>query len=146
MPQFDSNVVPDVTGRLIGLPDQRYDANIRNMNISGAVTGAFEGLAVNRLAHVVIPFSANPVFDILEGSGFAITLSNNVVSSTLLNIAAGTLIAFVIRQDPTGGRTFVWPPNVSGGADIGTGPNERTVQLFYSDGLAAYAVTPGVIQ
>lgn len=135
-----------MTGRNFGLADARWDAWIRNLNVSGTVTGNFSALAINKLTHTVIPFTATPVFDIAsEGSGFEMTLTGNVTSSSIINLNPGIIVVFEFRQDATGGRTFTWPINVLGGADIGAGPNERTVQAFYSDNTNLIAISPGVI-
>lgn len=146
MPQFNNDVLPDVEGRKLGIPDQRYDAFLRDLNVSGDIIGTFSALAINRLTRSIIAFSANPIFPATQGTAFEITLTGDVVSSSITGLIAGALYAFLIKQDTTGGRTFVWPVNVSGGADIGTESLERTAQLFYSDGDNLYALTPGVIQ
>lgn len=145
MPQFSSDLIPDVSGRLLGLPDQRWDGNFRNLNVTGAISGNFDALAINRLTHVIVPYVATPVFPCAGGTGFQITLTGNVTSSTITGLVPGMLVAFLIRQDATGNRQFVWPTNLFGGATIGAGSNEYTAQLFYSDGVNLYAVSPGVI-
>jgi hypothetical protein len=142
---WDTDILPDVEGRNVGLPDQRYDGNFRNLNISGIVSGNFTGLAIFNLGQIIVPFSATPIFDALASSSFIITLTGNVTVPSIVNMKPGQLVAFVIKQDAVGGRAFPWPANVFGAADIGTGPNEITSQLFLSDGVNLYAQTPGVI-
>jgi len=60
----------------------------------------------------VVTFSATPTFDASLGNTQKITLTDNVTSSTLSNATAGETINFIICQDATGSRTFVWPTNV----------------------------------
>lgn len=145
MPRFDSDVVPNATGQTLGEPDARWNAKIKDLDISGIVTGTFLALASGSLGHQVVPFSATPTFDASQASGFEMTLTNNVTSSAITGVRPGTLVAFVIRQDGTGGRAFPWPANVFGGADIGIGANEVTTQLFYTTQTQLIAVTPGNI-
>jgi hypothetical protein len=57
----------------------------------------------------VVIFSATPVFDCSKGQKFEITLTGNVTSSTLTNLLPGMSLVFTIKQDATGGRTFVPP-------------------------------------
>lgn len=142
---YSADFVPDTTGRNLGLVDARWDGWFRNINVSGTVTGNFSALAINKLTHTVVPFSATPVFAISQGTGFQMTLTGNVTSSSISALVPGVLVVFELNQDATGGRNFVWPPNVYGGAAIGMGPNERTTQIFYSDGVNLIAVSPGVI-
>jgi hypothetical protein len=145
VPIFDSDVLPEVDGRALGNEDARWNAKIRDLDVSGIVTGNFAGLAINNIGHIIVPFSVTPIFDNSIAGGFDITLTNNVGSSAFINLRAGSLVAFVIRQDITGGRTFVWPPNVFGGADIGTDPSNITAQIFYCTGTTLIALTPGLI-
>lgn len=142
---FSGDLIPDVEGRNVGLPDQRVDVNARNMNISGTVSGTFTGLAIFNLGQTVVPFSATPIFDANASSSFIITLTGNVTFSTIANTKPGQLIAFIIKQDPTGGRSFVWPGQMKGAMDVANGSSETSTQLFISDGVNLYAVTPGVI-
>lgn len=81
-----------------------------------------------------IAFSTTPVFNAAAASGFKITLTGNVSSSTFANGAQGAvLVAFRIVQDATGGRTFTWPANVRGGGIINPGANARSLQIFALD-------------
>lgn len=142
---FHGDLVPDVEGTNVGLPDQRVDINARNLDLSGIISGTFTGLAVFNLGQSILPFSATPVFDAKTASSFIITLTGNVTSSSLINSKPGQLVALIIKQDATGGRTFVPPANLKGASDIGGGSLEISAQLFISDGVNLYAVTPGVI-
>jgi hypothetical protein len=91
-----------------------------------------------------VTFSATPTFDASLGNTQKITLTDNVTSSTLSNATAGETINFLICQDGTGSRTFVWPANVLGGMTIGSTVSTCSAQNFIFDGTNAYAVSSGV--
>jgi hypothetical protein len=93
----------------------------------------------------VVAFSATPIFDASLGNTQKITLTNNVTSSTVSNASAGQTINFLICQDGTGSRTFVWPTNVKGGVTIGSTLSTCNAQNFIFDGTNAYALSSGVI-
>jgi hypothetical protein len=92
-----------------------------------------------------VTFSATPTFDASLGNTQKITLTANVTSSTLSNATAGQALYFLICQDATGGRTFVWPTNVKGATTIGSTASTCTAQSFVFDGTNAYALAAGVI-
>lgn len=92
----------------------------------------------------IVTFSATPTFNASLGNTQKITLTGNVTSSTLSNATTGQTINFLICQDATGGRTFVWPTNVKGGMTIGSTLSTCSAQDFIFDGTNAYAVGPGV--
>jgi len=92
----------------------------------------------------VVTFSTTPTFDASLGNTQKITLTANVTSSTLSNATAGQTINFLICQDGTGSRTFVWPTNVKGAMTIGSTLSTCSAQDFIFDGTNAYAVSSGV--
>lgn len=101
------------------------------------------------LGQVTVPFSATPVFQ-GPASGFVITLTGSVSSSTLLGMSASQIVTFKIVQDPTGGRAFAWPANVINPVQIdGTGQlsaaNAIVVQSFYFDGTNLYPIGPATL-
>src|ERR1700733_8703911 len=57
----------------------------------------------------VVHLSTTPVFDLSLGTTQFIRLTGNVTSSTVINPTNGQVYTFVIEQDGTGGRSFVWP-------------------------------------
>jgi hypothetical protein len=91
-----------------------------------------------------VTFSATPTFNASLGNTQKITLTGNVTSSTLSNASTGETINFIICQDATGSRTFVWPTNVKGGMTIGATLSTCSAQDFIFDGTNAYAVSSGV--
>jgi hypothetical protein len=108
--------------------------------LAGPATGSSVGPVTARLivpadlpALVSTSFSVTPVFDASAGGSFAITLTGNVTSSSVTNPFAGATITFIITQDGTGGRTFVWPTNFRGASNIGPDANSVTVQSFIYD-------------
>jgi len=92
----------------------------------------------------VVTFSATPTFNARDGNTQKITLTGNVTSSTLSNATMGEQIHFLICQDGTGSRTFVWPTNVKGGMTIGATLSTCSAQNFIFDGTNAYALSAGV--
>jgi len=91
-----------------------------------------------------VGFSATPTFDASLGNSLKMTLTGNVTSSTLSNAQAGQQISWILCQDGTGSRTFVWPANVKGGMTISAGANTCSAQNFLYDGTNAYALSPGM--
>ena len=91
-----------------------------------------------------VTYSATPTFDASLGNTQKITLTGNVTSSTLSNATAGQSINFLICQDATGSRTFVWPTNVLGGMTIGATLSTCSAQNFIFDGTNAYALSAGM--
>jgi hypothetical protein len=108
----------------------------------GTAPAQFGGAVIAGLN--VVTFSATPTFDALKGNTQKITLTGNVTSSTLSNATAGQSINFIICQDGTGNRTFVWPSNVKGGMTIGSTASKCSAQTFVFDGTNAYALSTGV--
>src|SRR5271169_1081508 len=56
----------------------------------------------------IVAFSSTPVFNTALGTTIQITLTGNVTASALANYQHGQIITFIIAQDGTDGRTFVW--------------------------------------
>lgn len=86
---------------------------------------------------ITVAFSPTPVFDCSTANPihavFALTLTGNVTSSTLINVRQGQLVTFQLNQDGTGGHTFVWPTNVTGASNVlGENPSDSNVQSFVS--------------
>lgn len=82
---------------------------------------------------VTMPFAASEVFNCALVNGpiaFDLTLTGNVTSSFLIAPFAGQIVTFIFVQDPTGGRTFVWPSNVKNPGVINPAANSITVQSF----------------
>src|SRR6185437_5822635 len=91
-----------------------------------------------------VAFSATPVFNGTAVGAFKITLTGNVTSSTATNLVVGVLYTFIIKQDATGGRTFVWPTSFVGAMVIDGTASITNVQQFVYDGTSLYAVSAGV--
>jgi hypothetical protein len=100
---------------------------------------------------VPVTFSATPTFtpQAFASSLFTITLTGNVTSSTFTSsgVPAGTMFAFLITQDGTGGHIFTWPAVVNGGItiDASADPNATFRQVFVWDGTKLQAFSAGVI-
>ena len=91
-----------------------------------------------------VSFSATPTFDASLGNTQKITLTGNVTSSTLANASAGEQIHFFVCQDASGGHTFAWPSNLTGGMTVSSAGSTCSAQSFIFDGTNAYALSPGV--
>jgi hypothetical protein len=93
-----------------------------------------------------VTFSATPIFDASLGNTQTITLTGNVTSSTLSNSTAGEQINFIICQDGTGGRSFVWPTTVSQGPPVNLNANACTYYSAIFDGTNANPLEPAQAQ
>ncbi len=79
---------------------------------------------------VSVPYATSISFNAGTSSGFDLTLTGNVTSSTLTGQSLGQLLTFIISQDATGGRTFSWPSNVPG-QPVCPLPSSTTIQTFF---------------
>ena len=118
-------------------------------NTAGAIVGQFDAngkLASSGAAFgfTNVAFSATPVFDASVANTFKITLTGNVTSSTLVNVAPGQPVNFIVCQDATGSRTMSWPANVKGVTTIGSTASKCSAQRFVYDGTNAFATGAGV--
>jgi hypothetical protein len=145
MPRFGDDILPDVTGRSLGNQTSRFDAKLRNLDVSGTITGTFQGLAVYKLAMQNVVFNPNPTFDCSKSSSFAMLLTGTVLGPVIANAAAGQMVLFQFTQNAVGGWEFNWPANVRGGMAVGTAPGEISTQLFWFNGSTYVAITSGVI-
>jgi hypothetical protein len=57
----------------------------------------------------IVHLSTTPVFDLSLGTTQFIRLTGNVTLSIVTHPTDGQVYTFVIEQDGTGGRAFVWP-------------------------------------
>jgi hypothetical protein len=94
--------------------------------------------------YVPVPFSTTPVFIGTNNllTTFEITLTGNVISSSITNLQIGQIVNFIIHQDATGSRTFVFPPAVVNGGSIKPNPNATSVQAFVFNGFNLYPIGP----
>src|SRR5215472_7626791 len=105
-------------------------------NVAGLAT---VGFAFNQ-AITTVSFSATPTFTTTgQYQVFKMTLTGNVTSSTLdmSQVTVPSIVTFELSQDGTGGRSFVWPLNVSGGAPPNTAANSVSSQSYFWDGTTA---------
>lgn len=119
------------------------DANLATLTavLANIVTTA------DQIPPLIAPsFSSSMVFNAALASGWELTLTGNVSASTLTNVYAGQLLIFVLVQDGTGGRTFVWPSNVLNGGVLSSVANSVSIQAFFViESLNAIALTPMVV-
>lgn len=79
------------------------------------------------------PYAAVVEFDASLVKGpitFELTLTGNVESSTLIKVAPGQIVTFVLAQDAAGNRTFAWPGNVKNAQDIDPTADAVSIQSF----------------
>jgi hypothetical protein len=108
--------------------------------------GSGSGIGTAFSSTVATSFSATPTFTVpssaTTGANFKITLTGNVTSSTLASAVNGQMLNWIICQDATGGRSFVWPSTVIGGITINSvlnsEPSTCYQQTFSYDGSNAY--------
>jgi hypothetical protein len=120
------------------------DGNLPELitNLTDAIASTAQG-AQQRL--VTVAFSPTPVFDASQGDSFEIVLTGNVTSSTLVNVTPGQSLRFVIKQDATGGHTFVPPANLPQ-ATISLTASATNIQNFFVDsGSTVFADSPLII-
>jgi len=87
-----------------------------------------------------VTLSASPVFDASQCNTFTLTLgSTPVAGSTLSNAKAGQSLTFILIQDATGGRSFVWPTNVQRACTVTATAGASTVVTAVYDGVNANA-------
>jgi hypothetical protein len=97
-------------------------------------TTSQQNVSKQTVSLVTVPFSATPTFNANNAQGFKITLTGNVISSTVSNGAQGpALVLFRIVQDSVGGHAFTWPKNVRNAGPVNAAPNARSVQVFAVD-------------
>lgn len=136
-PRWDQEIWAQIK-RIKGTQLEAVDVSSLMVSPNSALAGT-----VNTVARHELIFSATPVIDLQAGNTISLELSGNVTASSLINVTDGLQVAFLICQDNTGGRDFVWPPNVSGGMRIGTTARTCSAQQFVSDGKGLYATSPG---
>jgi hypothetical protein len=143
---------------ITGAPDPRWSdeilaqlkqvkgSDLEAVDVTSLQGGPNSALALdpNASGRALVAFSKTPVFDLGAASTQSITLSGDVVSSTIANAADGGTFSFLICQDQAGGHAFHWPANVLGGMQVSTKPHACSAQSFVSDGAKLYATTPGM--
>jgi hypothetical protein len=89
---------------------------------------------------ITVPYSGSIAFNGAKTAQWWLTLTGNVVASTLSGQVSGQQLIFIITQDGTGGRTFSWPSNIPVHGTISALPNVTSIQLF--DVLPSGAILP----
>ena len=115
-----------------------------NLVLAGPASGGTGNVTARRLVpgdlplQTAVAFTPTPIFDASISSSFQIILTGNVTSSTLANTLPGELLTFIIKQDGTGSRTFVWPTNILGAGTIDATLNSVNIQTFIGDQLGNF--------
>lgn len=124
----------------VALANGGVSASTANTLVKRDAGGSADFKRVNQSIHVV-SYSATPTFDLSLGAIQTITLTGDVTSSSISNLAVGQLVIFDIIQDGSGGHTFAWPSNVYGGSAIGATGSSHNRQAFYCDGSSLYSIS-----
>ncbi|HEY3927193.1 MAG TPA: hypothetical protein VGL89_02355 [Candidatus Koribacter sp.] len=137
-PEFDL----DVSGKMQWYPGNSGTADVNLYRGSAGVLKSDQEISAAAVIGGLntVTFSATPTFDVSKGNTQLITLTGNVTSSLLVGALAGERLLFIVCQDATGARTFVWPASVKGGGVIGSTASKCSVQDFVWDGASARAV------
>ena len=72
------------------------------LDVSGAI----------RSTLTTVSFSAIPTFNASLGNSIKITLTGNVLGSSISNAQTGQFLTLLLCQDGTGSRTMTWPANL----------------------------------
>jgi hypothetical protein len=121
------------------ISDSRTTINTNFANLNTA-------LEVGNSEINTLTFNVEPIFDVSLGQIQHLTLTGNVTSSTCINLSTPQIAIFIIQQDDTGGRTFVWPANIFGGMTINSTAGAASSQAFVSpDGANFYALSAGAV-
>jgi hypothetical protein len=117
---------------------QGFDASDANLStLVTNLTSAILSVLIPKIVGVI--WSAHPTFATPNPPTpiviFEITLSGNVTGGTLTNFTEGVVYIFIVHQDSTGGRGFVWPSGIPGAA-VDPGANKTSIQMFLTDSLS----------
>lgn len=95
---------------------------------------------------VTVAFSSTPIFDCSLGDTFLMTLTGNVISSTMVNAVTGRFYTFIIKQDGVGPHSFVWPVSFKGVVPITltSVASTASIQIVTFDGTNFYAQALGL--
>jgi hypothetical protein len=92
-----------------------------------------------------VAYSPTPSFMVsAQVELFTITLTGNASANplTFVGVNPPAIIFFQITQDATGGHSWSWPANSTGGCTINPAANSTTVQEFVYNGSVAEATGP----
>lgn len=132
-----SGVDPTAGQIIAGSPNVLEDNGSEFRLISSTGSTGSSGPAFS--STVPVTYSTTPAFVVpsssTTGAAFKITLGGNVVSSTLASATSGQMLNWLICQDGTGGRSFVWPANVIGGMTISATRNSTASTCYTQTGV-----------
>jgi hypothetical protein len=130
-----------VVGQLFFKTNAPAGANLYTCSSTNTWTAAVGSGGGGQSAQLcTVSASATPVFDAAQCSVFSLTLGGTAVtSSTLVNARPGQELTFIITQDQTGGRPFVWPTNVVRPCAVSTTANVSSTVTAMFDGTNANA-------
>jgi hypothetical protein len=119
-----------------------YNGTAAGSNLSQNTDGSLSTNKAFNPPLCTVTLSTTPAFDASQCNAFSLTLgSTTVTSSTLLNAKAGQNLTFTIVQDATGGRSFVWPTNLSSVCSVNPAAHTSTAVTAIFDGTNANATS-----
>lgn len=101
------------------------DANIATL--AAALGVIYNPVKPNLLS---VAYSPTPTFDCSQANGFAIIMTGNITSFTVINATLGQYVTLDFKQDSAGGRTVNFPANVLNSGVVDGTPNMSSAQLF----------------
>jgi hypothetical protein len=142
--------VPVVSGVVSSAPTQYQPVTNQVISqgtcisVTNNTTVAFTTLC--QQTFTLVAFLSTPAFAYGAGVNlFEITLTGNVSGSSVSGAVAGQSANFVVCQDSTGSRSFVWPSTFHGAMTIGSTAGKCSAQAFAFDGTSYYATSGGAI-
>jgi hypothetical protein len=133
-----------------GVQAKRCDGNshVSSINTDGSIDCSAEKASSPTSRFLDMGNQIAPTFDALAADVFQLTLSDDVTKSNLINATPGQQLTFLICQDMTGGHSFHWPADFTGGMTLEFLPASATrstcaVQSFIYNGALAFATGPG---
>lgn len=123
-------------------------SHVASINTDGSVNCSADRGSTQALRFLDLGNQIAPTFDAGVADVFQVTLSDNVAESSLINASPGQQLTFLICQDSSGGHSFQWPTNFSGGMTLqyllaSSTRSTCAVQSFVYNGAMAFALSPG---
>lgn len=110
-----------------------YNVSDSDINVLQAVLANILTEADQEALIAAVGYSPTPNFNFATASGYQMTLSGNITSSTATGITPGQFVAFYFVQDGVGGRTVSYPAGTTGGSQPDPAAGSVSLQLFRAD-------------
>ena len=110
---------------------------VKGYDLSDASLSTLQGVLANVITSgdingnlVSVSYAPTITFNCATNNGFQVTLTGNVTSSSFSGMAIGQEVTIVLKQDATGGRTFVWPSGLTTAGTPDPTANAVSIQRF----------------